>query len=100
MREIQGEVSSLISSSSVGKYLRFMAGKGLVQEEKLPYAWRYQALCSEDQVQQQLVSALTDKAFGGSRTKLVLQAFATGATSPEEITALKRLLEQDERKKT
>jgi len=77
-----------------------MKDKGLLQEEKLPYAWRYQALCSEDQVQQQLVSALTDKVFGGSRTKLVLQAFAQGATSPEEVTALKRLLEQDERKKT
>jgi predicted transcriptional regulator len=98
MREIQGEVSSLVASSSVGKYLRFMTDKGLVQEERLPYAWRYQACCSEDQVQQQLVSALTDKAFGGSKSKLVMHVLASGETTPEDITALKRLLEQEQKK--
>jgi len=48
---------------------------------------------TEEQTQRQLVRDLLDRAFGGSSTKLVLQALATHRATAEELTEIRRLIE-------
>jgi len=96
-RALHEEVTSSIGYTTVQKFLQIMTEKGLVQAEHLKYAWRYRATYSEDEVQQHLVSALLKKAFGGSPSKLLMQALASNKTSSEELAAIKRLCEQHKR---
>ncbi len=93
MREIQEEVSPSLgyTSSTIGTYLKRMLERGLVNAEENDYAWRYSAKYSEEKIQQRLVSSLLKKAFGGSPSKLLMQAFASKKPTAEELAAIERL---------
>ena len=79
------------------KLLQIMAEKGLVTRDERERTHVYQPRISEDQTQRQLVRDLLDRAFGGSSSKLVMQALATKRASAEELGEIRRLL--DSRKK-
>ena len=79
------------------KLLQIMAEKGLVTRDERERTHVYQPRVSEDQTQRQLVRDLLDRAFGGSSSKLVMQALATKRASAEELGEIRRLL--DGRKK-
>jgi BlaI family transcriptional regulator, penicillinase repressor len=74
------------------KLLQIMTEKGLVRRDEADRTHIYHARLSEEQTQRQLVRDLLDRAFGGSSTKLVLQALATTRASAEELTEIRRLL--------
>ncbi len=57
----------------------------------------YHPRLSEEQTQRQLVRDLLDRAFGGSSSKLVMQALATRRASAEELGEIRRLLDSAER---
>jgi predicted transcriptional regulator len=78
------------------KLLQIMTDKGLVLRDESDRTHVYQARASEDQTQRQLVRDLVDRAFGGSATKLVMQALTTRRATPEELGEIRRLLEQRE----
>jgi predicted transcriptional regulator len=78
------------------KLLQIMTDKGLVVRDESDRTHVYQARASEDQTQRQLVRDLVDRAFGGSATKLVMQALTTRRATPEELGEIRRLLEQRE----
>ena len=59
--------------------LQIMTEKGLVRRDETDRTHIYQARLSEEQTQRQLVRDLLDRAFGGSASKLVMQALATQA---------------------
>src|SRR6476659_10589331 len=59
------------------KLLQIMTEKGLVERDERERTHVYRARLSEDQTQRQLVRDLVDRAFGGSATKLVMQALAS-----------------------
>lgn len=94
LKEVSDEVISSMSYSTVQKFIHIMTEKGSIKAEPLKYAWRYSAAHSEEEVQKHLVSSLLKKAFGGSPSKLLMQALASNKTSPEELAAIKRLCEQ------
>jgi len=71
-----------------------MTEKGLVRRNEEQRAHVYEACGSEDETQQQLVSGLLKKAFGGSSSKLVMQALATKRATPEELEEIKKLINQ------
>ena len=79
------------------KLLQIMSEKGLVTRDERERTHVYQPRISEDQTQRQLVRDLLDRAFGGSSSKLVMQALATRRATAEEIGEIRRLL--DSRKK-
>ena len=64
------------------KMLQIMTEKGLVRRDERDRTHIYHPKLSEDQTQRQLVRDLLDRAFGGSATKLVMQALATKRASP------------------
>src|SRR3990170_5883454 len=59
------------------KLLQIMTEKGLVERDERDRTHIYRARLSEETTQRQLVRDLLDRAFGGSSTKLVMQALAT-----------------------
>jgi BlaI family transcriptional regulator, penicillinase repressor len=75
------------------KLLQIMAEKGLVSRDERERTHVYHARVSEDQTQRQLVRDLLDRAFGGSSSKLVMQALAARRASAEELTEIRRLLD-------
>jgi predicted transcriptional regulator len=75
------------------KLLQIMTEKGLVRRDDTDRSHIYQARMSEAQTQRQLVRDLLDRAFGGSATKLVMQALASRRSTPEELGEIRRLLD-------
>ena len=75
------------------KMLQIMTEKGLVRRDESDRTHIYQARLSEEQTQRQLVRDLVDRAFGGSASKLVLQALATKRASADELSEIRRLID-------
>jgi BlaI family penicillinase repressor len=75
------------------KMLQIMTEKGLVRRDESDRTHVYQARLSEEQTQRQLVRDLVDRAFGGSASKLVLQALAARRTSEEELIEIRKLID-------
>jgi predicted transcriptional regulator len=75
------------------KLLQIMTEKGLVRRDDTDRTHIYQARLSEEQTQRQLVRDLLDRAFGGSASKLVMQALAARRATPEELGEIRKLIE-------
>jgi predicted transcriptional regulator len=79
--------------TTVLKLMQIMTEKGLVKRDESQQAHIYESTCSEQQTQRQLVTYLLDRAFGGSGTKLVMQALSGRQTSAEELAQIRELLD-------
>lgn len=75
------------------KMLQIMTEKGLVRRDETDRTHIYQSRLTEEQTQRQLVRDLVDRAFGGSASKLVLQALSTRRATPEELGEIRKLIE-------
>ena len=75
------------------KLLQIMIEKGLVERDERDRTHVYRARLSEEQTQRQLVVDLADRAFGGSATKLVLQALASKRASADELREIRQILD-------
>ncbi len=80
--------------TTVLKLLQIMTEKGLVRRDESERTHVYQARSSAQQTQRQLVSDLVERAFGGSAASLVMQALASRRATPEELEAIRRLLDE------
>src|ERR687897_381075 len=78
------------------KLLQIMTEKGLVRRDETDRTHIYQARLTEAQTQRQLVRDLLDRAFGGSSTKLVMQALNAKRASAEEMTEIRKLIDGKE----
>ena len=75
------------------KLLQIMTEKGLVRRDETDRTHIYHPRLTEEQTQRQLVRDLLDRAFGGSATKLVMQALAARRATPEELGEIRKLIE-------
>jgi predicted transcriptional regulator len=75
------------------KLLQIMTEKGLVERDERDRTHIYRARLSEETTQRQLVRDLVDRAFGGSSTKLVMQALATKGASVEELRDIRKAID-------
>jgi predicted transcriptional regulator len=83
------------------KLLQIMTEKGLTTRQPLGLQQHvYSAHRSEEDTQRQLVSDLLHRAFGGSRSKLVMQALDVDKASPEELRVIRRLIARAQEKKS
>ena len=85
--------------TTVLKLFQIMIEKGLVARDESQRTHIYRASRSEAQTQRRLVGDLVHRAFGGSATKLVMQALATKKASPDELAEIRTLIEALERKR-
>ena len=75
------------------KLLQIMTEKGLVRRDETDRTHVYHARNSEEHTQRQLVRDLLDRAFGGSSSKLVLQALNARRASSEELSEIRKLID-------
>jgi predicted transcriptional regulator len=78
------------------KLLQIMTEKGHVQRDERDRTHVYRPLATEEQTQRLLLQDLLDRAFGGSATKLVMQALSTRKASREDLAEIRRLLDERE----
>ena len=75
------------------KLLQIMTEKGLVRRDDTVRTHVFTPRLSEEQTQRQLVRDLLDRAFGGSASKLVMQALNARRATPEELGEIRKLIE-------
>ncbi|HEX8139322.1 MAG TPA: BlaI/MecI/CopY family transcriptional regulator [Pyrinomonadaceae bacterium] len=80
--------------TTILKMLQIMTEKGLVERDDSQRPQIYRARLSEEQTQQQLITDLLARAFGGSAKRLVMQALATKAASEKELAQIEALLDR------
>jgi predicted transcriptional regulator len=96
VRDVHEELAKAHDSgyTTVLKTMQIMTEKGLVTRDESQRAHVYFAKQSEQRTQRQLLSDLMERAFGGSPTKLVMQALSARKTSAEELTAIREMLDR------
>lgn len=76
------------------KIMQIMHDKNLLTREKSGRSHIYKALTKEKETQKVLLDKIMDTAFGGSASKLVMQALGNRKTSKEEIDEIRELLDK------
>jgi len=94
VKQVQENLGGDTGYTTVLKFLQIMTEKGLVRRDETLRAHVYRATLSEDETQQQLVSGLLKRAFGGSTSKLVLQALASKKASTRELAEIRLMIEK------
>src|SRR4029078_11883112 len=72
------------------KLLQIMTEKGLVERDERDRTHIYRPRLSQETTQRPPVRDLLDRAFGGSSTKLVMQALATKRASADELRDIRK----------
>ena len=93
VRQVQEELGQEVGYTTVLKLLQIMTAKGLVSRRESGRTHVYQAAMTEESTQRRLVSDLMDRAFGGSASRLVMQALSSRTATPEELEEIRRLLD-------
>jgi predicted transcriptional regulator len=55
---------------------------------------------TREQTQQQLITHLADRAFGGSAMQLAQQALASAKASPQDLAEIRKMLDDFERSRS
>lgn len=92
VRQIAEDMGREAGYTTILKLLQIMTEKRLVVRDEGARTHVYAAAYTQDQTQRQLVADLVERAFDGSAAKLVLQALASGKTTPEDLAEIKKLL--------
>ena len=96
MREVLEGLGKGAGYTTVLKFLQIMADKGLVLRDESRRAHVYRAARSREETQGNLVEDLIERAFNGSAGRLAMQALSAKETTPEELEAIRRLLDEIE----
>ncbi|MDQ6893638.1 MAG: BlaI/MecI/CopY family transcriptional regulator [Acidobacteriota bacterium] len=96
VREVHDAISKSRAAgyTTVLKLLQIMTEKGLVRRDESERAHVYRARMARQDTERQLVDDLLDRAFGGSASRLVMQALAGRGASPEEIAQIRKVLDE------
>ncbi len=93
VRDLHAAVERDVGYTTVLKLLQIMTEKGLVTRDASARSHVYTAAVSEDDTQRRLVADLLDRAFGGSRLDLVMQALSATPATREELRQIRALLD-------
>lgn len=93
VREVADAMQHEGAYTTVLKTLQIMTEKGLVRRDERERTHVYKAAAPQTQTQKQLVTDLLQKVFDGSAGTLVLRALEAGTVTPEELAAIRRLLD-------
>ena len=85
--------------TTVLKLMQIMAEKRLVKRDERERAHRYEAALEEGETQSRLVGDLVRKAFDGSARNLVMHALSSERASAEELSEIRRMLDDLEGRK-
>ena len=93
VRDVHASLDRGVGYTTVLKLLQIMTDKGLVTRDASTRSHVYAAAVSEDVTKRRLLTDLLDRAFGGSRLDLVLQALSTTPATADELRQIRALLD-------
>lgn len=99
VREVHEALSEKKSQgyTTVLKLLQIMTTKGIVRRNETQRAHVYEACLPAEQTKRQIAGDMLQRVFEGSASQLMMHALAGSEASPEEISELRRLLDEYER---
>jgi BlaI family transcriptional regulator, penicillinase repressor len=94
VREVHDAMADVrsVAYTTTLKTLQVMTGQGLTIREEHRGQHLYRPRHAEQETLGRLVTDLLDRAFGGSPSKLVIQALTSRRASPDELREIRRLL--------
>ena len=100
VREIHArlEAEKGTNYSTTVKMLAVMLQKGLVKRDEGAQPHVYRAVLSRDKAGKRMLSDLIDKVYEGSALSLVLHALSSRKATKADLSEIRRLLDQMERK--
>ena len=78
------------------KLMQIMAEKGLLDRNDSQFKHIYKPAVTEEKTQNQLISDLLERGFGGSAEKLVIRALSAKKVPRKELVKIKKLLDEME----
>lgn len=93
VRQVHDAMGGKGAYTTVLKTLQIMADKGLVLRDTSQRSHVYAPVHPREETQGSLVRDLVSRAFGGSTAGLVRRALSEKPTDPEEIAAIRALLD-------
>ena len=93
VRDLHAALARGVGYTTVLKLLQIMTEKGLVTRDETARSHVYAAAVSEEITKRQLVTDLLDRAFGGSRLELVMQALSATPATADELRQIRALLD-------
>ena len=100
VRRVYEEFGEAGGYTSVLKTMQIMLEKGFLSRNAEDRTHIYAAEVPEAEAKRGLVQELIEKAFGGSSKELIVQALSAKKASPEELTEIKKMIEEMEGKKS
>ena len=99
VREVHESLSEKkdLGYTTVLKLLQIMTTKGTVRRNETQRAHVYEACLPAEQTKRQIAGDMLQRVFEGSASQLMMHALAGRKSSPEEITELRRMLDEYER---
>ena len=99
VREVHESLSEqkTLGYTTVLKLLQIMTTKGTVRRNESQRAHVYEACLPAEQTKRQIAGDMLQRVFEGSASQLMLHALAGRKSSAEEISELRRLLDEYER---
>jgi len=98
VRQVHEAMKSDVRYTTVLKQMQVMTEKGLLNRDESQRSHVYRSRQKPEATQRTLVSDLMKRVFGGAADKLVIQALNAKKTTPEEIAAIRKLLDELEEK--
>lgn len=101
VREVNEElaVAREIGYTTTLKIMQIMAAKGIVERDENQRTHVYTAILKESDTQKSMTNKLLNSAFGGSASKLVMQALGNSKTTKEELAEIRKYLDNEINKK-
>lgn len=85
-----------LALTTIGTMLRKMETRGLVAHRNEGRVFIYRPAVAEHEVSRSMVTDVVERLFDGNPTALVSRLLREGEFDPEELTQLRRLIEQRE----
>ncbi len=92
VRQVYEALGSHGAYTTVLTVMQVMTEKGFLVPDKSKTAFVYSVTTPPEVVQEQLLSDLVDRAFGGAAQELVLKALTSSRASKEDLKAIKKLI--------
>jgi predicted transcriptional regulator len=101
VREVHEAISAIkdVGYTTVLKQMQVMHRKRLLARSDRFRSHVYQPVQSQDKMQRQLASAILQQAFGGSARQLLQSALAGRSVDARELSEIRELLDEYERKR-
>jgi BlaI family transcriptional regulator, penicillinase repressor len=93
VRQVHDAIDNPTAYTTTLKLLQIMHDKGLVERDTSKRSHVYRPRLAEADAQRSLLSELTAKAFDGSASALVMRALSSAPTSPDELAAIRAMLD-------